>query len=98
MGLAIRIEFANVATVQRPHDADAREHRWPARRRHQDQGLHCRLPLCGLVLGLRKLRDVSASILKGYELAAFWQRDRVIESPRPICLHGHQEPTSFMGV
>src|SRR5258708_33936701 len=34
--------------------------------------------LSSLMLGFRKLRDVSASILEGYELAAFWQRDRIV--------------------
>jgi hypothetical protein len=39
MGLAVRIEFANVIAVQCPHDANAREHRRPAERRDQDQRL-----------------------------------------------------------
>jgi hypothetical protein len=52
-----------------PHDAYPREHRWSARRRHQDQGLRGRLPLRGLVLGLRQFRDVSAGVLKGDKLA-----------------------------
>jgi hypothetical protein len=56
----IRIKLANVAAVQRSHDADARKHRRPARRRDQDQRLHGRLPFLGLVFGLRKLRDVVA--------------------------------------
>jgi hypothetical protein len=29
MGLAVQIELANMVAVQCPHDADAREHRWP---------------------------------------------------------------------
>ncbi len=37
---SIRIKLANVAAVQRPHDADARKHRRSARRRDQDQGFH----------------------------------------------------------
>jgi hypothetical protein len=51
--------------VQRLHDADAREHRWTATRCDQDQSLHCRLPLRGRVLGLRKLGDVGASLFEG---------------------------------
>jgi hypothetical protein len=38
--LAIRIKRALDVAVQRPHDADARKHRWTARSRHQDQGFH----------------------------------------------------------
>jgi hypothetical protein len=57
-------------TIQRPHHADAREHRRSARRRHQDQGFHGRLPLRGLVLGLGKPRDVVAGVLKGDEVSA----------------------------
>jgi hypothetical protein len=45
MVFSVRIEFANVAAVQSLHDADAREHRRPARRRDQDQGW----PLRGIV-------------------------------------------------
>jgi hypothetical protein len=36
MGLAVRIDFANVTVVRRPHVADPREHRQPAVRRDQD--------------------------------------------------------------
>jgi hypothetical protein len=44
MILPIWIEYALNAAVQGSHDADASEHRRPARRRDQDQGFHCRLP------------------------------------------------------
>jgi hypothetical protein len=64
--LPIRIKYALNVAVQRSHDADAREHRWTARRRHKDRGLHCCLPLLGLVLGLRKRRDVVAGVLERY--------------------------------
>jgi hypothetical protein len=43
----IRIKHSFDVAVQRPHDADAREHRRSARRRDKDQGFHGRLPLCG---------------------------------------------------
>src|SRR5260370_15261094 len=33
--------------VQGPHDPNPRKHRWPARRRDQDQGFHCSLPFLG---------------------------------------------------
>ncbi len=60
--------------VQRPHDADARKHRRPARGRDRDQRFHCWLPLGGLMLGFRQFRDVIAGILKGDELATARQR------------------------
>jgi hypothetical protein len=58
----------NVA-VQGSHNADTRKHRRPSRRRDQDQRFHGRLPLRGLVLGLRQLRYVPAGILEGDKLA-----------------------------
>src|SRR5258706_6075074 len=79
----IRINLANEATVQGSHDADARKQRWPARRRDQDQGFHGRLPLLGLVLGLRKLRDVPAGILERDELVPARQRDWISEATFP---------------
>src|SRR5258706_15196877 len=48
--------------LQGSHDADAREHRGAARRRDQDQRLHCCLPLRSLMLGLRQLGYVFAGI------------------------------------
>ena len=59
------IEDALNMAVQRSHDADARERRRAAARRHEDQSLHCRLPLRRRVLGFRKLGDVVARILQG---------------------------------
>jgi hypothetical protein len=59
------IEDALNMVVQRPHDADARKHRRAAQRRHQNQSLHCRLPLGSRVPGFRKLRDVGPGILEG---------------------------------
>src|SRR5258705_11551943 len=79
----IRIKLANEATVQGSHDADARKQRWPARRRDQDQRFRCRLPLLGLVLGLRKLRDVPAGILERDELVPARQRDWVVKGSAP---------------
>jgi hypothetical protein len=43
-----------VMAVQRPHDADPREHRRPARLRNQDQRLHRGLPFRSIMLGLRQ--------------------------------------------
>ena len=44
----------------------------PPNGRNQDQGFHCSLPLCGLVLG--KLGDVVAGVPKGDEAATARQR------------------------
>jgi hypothetical protein len=51
-------------TAQRPHHADAREHRRAAERRYQDQGFHRRLPFRRRVFGLRKLGDVGAGVFE----------------------------------
>jgi hypothetical protein len=74
MRFAVQIELANMVAVQRPHDADAREHRRAAVCRHQDQGFHCSLPLGSRMLSLRKLRDVVAGVLERDELTAAGQR------------------------
>ena len=78
---AVRIENALNVAVQGPHDANPREHRWSARRRHQDQGFHCCLPLRGLMLCFRKFRDVIAGVLERDELASARQRNRVVKPP-----------------
>ena len=80
------VKLANVAAVQRPHDADTRKHRRAARRRYKDQGLHCGLPLRGLVFSLRKSRDVFAGVRERDKLATARQRYRFIKAsfPAPI--------------
>jgi hypothetical protein len=50
---AIGIKYAFDVPVQRPHDANPREHRRSARRRDQDQGFRCSLPFRRRVLSLR---------------------------------------------
>ena len=60
--LALRIEFARDVTVQRLHDADAREHRRPTEVRDQDQRLHSGLPLRRGVDLLWKPDNVVASV------------------------------------
>jgi hypothetical protein len=64
MVLARRIELPLDMTIQGPHDTDPCKHLWSAGRRHKDQRFHSSLPLRGLVLGFRKLRDVVAGVLK----------------------------------
>jgi hypothetical protein len=64
---------------------DPGKHRWPARRRHQDQGLHCSLPLRGPMLGLWQFGDVVAGILERDELAPARQRNRIVETPAILC-------------
>ena len=80
------VKLANVGAVQRPHDADTRKHRRAARRRYKDQGLHCGLPLRGLVFSLRKSRDVFAGVRERDKLATARQRYRFIKAsfPAPI--------------
>ena len=53
MGLAIRVELANLVTVQRLHDANPRKHRRPAALGDQQQRLHGCLPFRRLVLDFR---------------------------------------------
>jgi len=74
MGFPIEIKLANVLTVQCLHDANAREHRRPAERGDEDQRFRSRLPFRGLVLSLRKLRDILTGILERDELATAGQR------------------------
>ena len=62
--------LSTAVTVYCPHHANPHEHRRAPERRHQHQGLHCRLPFRRGVLDLRKLCDVVADVLKGDELAA----------------------------
>jgi hypothetical protein len=73
-------------TVQRPHDADARKHRRSARRRDQDQRLHCCLPLRGLMRGPRKFRDVLAGILEGDEAAPAGQGYGIFKPSFPAAM------------
>ena len=83
---AIGVEHALDVAVQRPHDADPREYRGTARRRDQDQGFHCCLPLRGLVLVLRELGDVVAGVLERDELATVRQRNRIVEPSFPAAI------------
>ena len=76
MPFAIGIKYRLDVTVQGPHDADARKYRRPARCRDQDQGLHCSLPLRGLMLGFRKLRRVGTGVLESDEPAPAGELDR----------------------
>ena len=69
---------ANVP-IERSHDADAREHRWPSRFHDQHQTFDCRLPFIEVLVGLRKLGDASASAFEDDESAAIGQHNRVVE-------------------
>jgi hypothetical protein len=90
--LPIRIKYALNVAVQCPHDADPGEHRRAARCRHQDQGFHCRLPLRGFVLGLRKLDDVIAGILERHELVTARQRYRIVKPSLPPTISHRLRP------
>jgi hypothetical protein len=71
--------------VQCPHDANPREHRRPAKRRDQDQGFHCRLPLRSLVFNLGQFRDVFAGVLQRDERSPVRQLDWVVKFTAPAC-------------
>jgi hypothetical protein len=49
----------------------------------QDPGFHCRLPLRGGVLSLRKLGDIGPGVFEGDQLASARQRNRFIELAGP---------------
>jgi len=86
MRFAIGIKLPLDVAVQRSHGANAREHRRPARGRDQDQGLHSGLPFLGLVLGLRKFRDVVAGIFERDKLAAARQWNWFIKPSLPAAI------------
>jgi hypothetical protein len=46
-----RVKHGLEVPVDRPHDADAREQRWPVLFCDQQLGLHRGLPLIGIVFG-----------------------------------------------
>jgi len=62
MGLAVRIELANVMAVDRLHHPDPREHRRPVALGNQQQRLHRGQPFFGVVFGLRQLGDVDGGV------------------------------------
>jgi hypothetical protein len=68
--LAIGIELTHGGTVQCPHDADAREHRWAVMFDDQEHRLDRGLSLLELLFGLGQLLDIPGSFLEGDELAA----------------------------
>jgi hypothetical protein len=67
--LAIGIEYARIVAVDRPHDADARQHRGSGPGCDEHQSFHGVLPFRRAMLGLGKLGDVVAGILQRDELA-----------------------------
>jgi hypothetical protein len=62
---------------------NARQHGRAARRRDKDQGFHCCLPLGGLMLGFRQLRDVIAGVLQRDKLATARHRYRIVKPTFP---------------
>ncbi len=97
MVFAVWIEHALDSPVQRPHDADACEHRRPADRRDKDQGFHRRLPFLGLMLGLRQVRDVTAGILEGDKLATARERDGFFKLSLPTPAANDAIPSCRIG-
>jgi hypothetical protein len=84
--LSRRVERPLDAAVQCPHEADARHHGRPIKIDDQEQGFDGGLPVLEQLLGLRKLRDVSAGILKGDELATAGKWNRIGERSFPARL------------
>jgi hypothetical protein len=64
----------------------------------QDQGLHCCLPPRDLVLGLRKLCDVFAGVLKGDEAATARQRYWIVEATFPPAISHRLRPAPLGGL
>jgi len=84
MGILARgIKLPNVASVQCPHDADARHHRRAAELDDQEQGLDRGLPLIEILFGLRQAGDVVAGIAQSHDLALTRQQDKIIERGSP---------------
>lgn len=81
MTFAVGVEIPNVVPIERPHDADAREHGRAAKLRDQEQRFHCGLPRRGVVFGLGQLGDELGRIPERNELATARQRDWIVESP-----------------
>jgi hypothetical protein len=59
-----------LARIQRPHDADTRQHGVAAALGYQHQRLNCRVPCRCIVLGLGQLSDVIAGVAQGAQLAS----------------------------
>jgi hypothetical protein len=53
----------------------------------QQHGFDRGLPFRNLLFGRRQLLDIFRGILKGDELSASWQRNRIVEGAGPIS-HG----------
>ena len=83
MFLPIGIKHPLNVTVQCPHDANPREHRWPAQLNNEQQAFHRGLPFGGVVLRFRKLGDISAGVLQGDKLATARQRDWIVKLTLP---------------
>ena len=83
--LARWIEHPLDVPVQCPHNTDAREHRWAAERRHQDQGFHRGLPFRRFVFCLWQLGDVGAGVLQRDERSPVRQLDWVVKFTAPAC-------------
>jgi len=83
MVLAIGIEHSFYVAVQRPHYADAHEHRRPTKLGNKQQTFHRGLPFGGVVLRFRKFRDEGAGVLQGDELAPARKQYRIVERSFP---------------
>ena len=75
--------------IERPHDADARQHGVTIAPGDQDQCLDRREPLQSTELGLRQFGDEVAGIAQRAQLASAGERDRIGEGAVPT-LFSHQ--------
>ena len=80
------IKLPNMATVQRSHNTDAREQRWPVMLCDQQQRFHRGLPFIGVVFGFRQFGDVLGGIAqRAQRLLSARQYDRI----KKLLIPGH---------
>ena len=66
-----RVKHALDVPVDRSHDTDAREQRWPVLFCDQQQRFHRGLPFVGIVFRFRQFSDVQGGIAQRAAAAAF---------------------------
>jgi hypothetical protein len=75
------IERSLDVAVQRPHNADARKHRWPVTFCNQQQRPHRCLPFFGVVFCLGQFRDVERGVAERGQRFALARHVSKIEIP-----------------
>lgn len=74
---ARRVKHALDVPVDRSHDADAREQRWPVLFCDQQQRFQRGLPFVGIVFGLGQLGDVRGGVTERDHWFPAGHRDRI---------------------